>query len=176
MLSQRIITEIELMERYANDRADENWRFRTYVKHRLNLGDAALDTVVRDTADEVMEQVDCTTCGHCCRTLQIVVDDFDIGRIARRLGEKPEVVKRKYVRREKDGELVFNRQPCPFLEGNICTVYEDRPQACRDYPFLHETGFRQRMLMFLDNTFVCPIVFNTCESLKRRLPFRKRKR
>lgn len=175
-MSNRVITEIELIERYARDRADENWRFRTFVKHRLNLGDAALDTVVRDTADAVMEQIDCTACGHCCRTLQIVVDDFDIRRLAKRLGQKPEVVKRKYVTREKDGELVFNRQPCPFLDGNLCTVYEDRPQACRDYPFLHESGFRQRMLMFLDNTFVCPIVFNTCESLKRRLPFRKPKR
>jgi Fe-S-cluster containining protein len=105
-----------------------------------------------------------------------VVDDFDIGRLARRLGVKPEALKRKHVRRAEDGALVFNRQPCPFLEGNICTVYEDRPQACRDYPFLHESGFRQRMLMVLDNTFICPIVFNTTERLKRRLPFRKPKR
>lgn len=175
-MSHEIITEIELMERYARDRADENWRFRTFVKRRLNLGDAALDTLVRDTADDVMEQIDCTVCGHCCRTLQIVVDDFDIGRLARRLNVPPAAVMRRYVKREKDGDLVFNRQPCPFLSGNLCTVYEDRPQACRDYPFLHEPNFRQRMLMFLDNTLVCPIVFNTCESLKRRLPFRKRKR
>ena len=175
-MSGKIITEIELIERYARDRADENWRFRSFVRYRLNLGDAALDTIVRDTADEVMEQIDCTDCGHCCRALQIVVDDFDIARLAKRLKMKPAELKRKYVKRAEDGVLIFNRQPCPFLQGNLCTVYEARPQACRDFPSLHESGFRQGMLAFLDNTFVCPIVFNTCERMKRRLAFRPRRR
>lgn len=175
-MNGKIITEIELIERYARDRADENWRFRSFVKHRLSMGDAALDTVVRDTADDVMEQIDCTECGHCCRVLQIVVDDFDISRLAKRLGKPAAAVKKRYTKRAEDGETVFASSPCPFLVGNVCSVYEDRPQACRDYPFLHESHFRQRMLMFLDNTFLCPIVFNTCERLKRRLSFRKPKR
>ena len=169
-MSGKVITSIELIERYARDRADENWRFRSFVKHRLNFGDAALDSVVRETADDVMEEIDCTACGHCCRTLQIVVDDFDIGRLATRLNVKPEELKRKHVGRTEDGELVFNRQPCPFLDGNLCSIYEVRPAVCADYPHLHR-NFRSRLWQAIDNAETCPIVYNVVERLKKTLGF-----
>ena len=65
--------------------------------------------------------------------------------------------------------------PCPFLKENVCSVYEDRPKACRDFPYLHEPGFRTRMITLIENTALCPIVYNTCEQLKTILPFRKPK-
>jgi hypothetical protein len=48
-------------------------------------------------------------------------------------------------------------------------VYEDRPQACRDFPYLHTKGFRGRSLTALANATMCPIVFNVWQRLKQRL-------
>lgn len=164
-----LITNLDLIRQYARRKEKENFRFRAFVKSELDMEEEDLDAAVRETADSVWSQVDCTTCGHCCRTLQIVVDNDDMARLAKRFGLPLPQFQRRYVRRQPDGERVFASTPCPFLKGNVCTVYEDRPRACRDFPYLHEKGFRQRMLMMIENTELCPIVYNTLERLKKRL-------
>src|ERR1051325_2237055 len=146
-VSDKLITSIELIERYARARAGENWRFRTFVKHRLDWKDEEVDRVAQATGAEVAAAIDCTACAHCCRTLQIVVDAADMARLASRLGISVKEFRRKYVGKSEFGEECLNRQPCPFLAGSLCSVYEDRPRACRDFPYLQESGFRQRMLM-----------------------------
>lgn len=167
-MSGRIITELELIQRYARDREDENWRFRSFLK-QLDMDDAGLDAVVGETTDEVWQQIDCRACAHCCRTMEIVVDELDIERLARRLKMQPALFRRKYVRKSRDGgEPCLASPPCPFLRGNDCSVYEDRPKACRDFPYLHEPGFRTRTMTMVENTALCPIVFNTWERLKQR--------
>jgi Fe-S-cluster containining protein len=175
MPDEKIITEIPLIQRYAAKREDENWRFRSFVKHRLRMEDEELDAVVKETTDAVWSKIDCTMCAHCCRTLQVVVDHEDAERLARRLGMKPAEFKRRYVKFDERQEGYLASTPCPFLKENICSVYEDRPKACRDFPYLHEPGFRTRMITFIENTATCPIVYNTCEQLKTRLDFRRPK-
>lgn len=176
MNPDRIIREIPLVQRYAAQKEDENWRFRTFVKHRLDMEDGDLDALVRATTDEVWGQFDCTQCGNCCRSLQVVVDRADIARLAARLNLTTSEFTRRYVKYDETGDGYFAAMPCPFLKDNLCTVYEDRPTACRDFPYLHQQSFRTRMMMLIQNTAVCPIVYNTCEELKSKLPFRRPKR
>ncbi|MEP6755308.1 MAG: YkgJ family cysteine cluster protein, partial [Chthonomonadales bacterium] len=71
----------------------------------------------------------------------------------------------------EDGEKYMIRTPCEFLSGNKCSVYESRPKACRDFPYLHNSQFRQRMLTAIDNTEICPIAYNVMEILKLELEF-----
>jgi uncharacterized protein len=61
--------------------------------------------------------------------------------------------------------------PCSFHEDNKCHVYEDRPQNCRDYPYLHKSGFSYRTMGMIERTFTCPIVFTVTEDLKEALGF-----
>src|SRR5579862_5599800 len=147
-MPDQIIREIPLIQRYARHNEADDLRFRTFLKVGLDLSNAELDAIVRETTDEVWKQIDCTTCAHCCRTLQIVVDSKDIRRLSARLGMTPLQFSRRYVQVAEDRTKHFASTPCPFLGAdNRCTVYEDRPQACRDFPYLHEKGFRQRTLM-----------------------------
>jgi Fe-S-cluster containining protein len=173
MSEEKLITEIPLIQRYAARREDENWRFRTYVKHRLKMEDDQLDAVVQETTDAVWSQIDCTRCAQCCRTLQVVVDHQDAARLAKRLNMSASEFKRRYMKFDEHKEGYFAASPCPFLKENACSVYEDRPKACRDFPYLHEPKFRTRMITFIENTALCPIVYNTCERLKTRLQFRR---
>jgi Fe-S-cluster containining protein len=175
MSDDRIIREIPLIEQYAAKKEDENWRFRTFVKHRLDMEDDELDALVQETTNAVWSRIDCTQCANCCRSLQVMVDGADIARLATRLKLTEQEFNRRYVEFDANGESYFASSPCPFLKDNVCSVYEDRPKACHDFPYLHEPGFRTRMIMMIENTALCPIVYNTCEQLKSKLSFRRPK-
>ncbi|MFZ4394680.1 MAG: YkgJ family cysteine cluster protein [Kiritimatiellia bacterium] len=69
----------------------------------------------------------------------------------------------------EDGDLTFNRRPCPFLSENRCRVYEHRPDTCRSYPHLQKKEFVFRLTQAVGNCSVCPIVFNVYERLKTEL-------
>ena len=168
-MSDQIIREITLIRRYSRHNEAEDVRFRTLIKTRLNLSNGELDAVVQETTDAVWSQIDCTTCANCCKTLQIELSHSDIDKLATRLQMPSREFTKRYITVLEDKARVFRTQPCPFLgEDNRCTVYEDRPQSCRGYPFLHKEDFRQRTLMYMENIEICPIIFNVWQRLKER--------
>lgn len=170
-----LIREIPLIQRYSRHNQAQDYRFRAFLKEHLPLSSVELDAIVSQTTDAVWNQIDCTSCAHCCRSLQVVVDNQDIRRLAARLGMTFQQFSRRYVQVTKDRTKCFAATPCAFLGAdNRCSVYEDRPQACRDFPYLHVDGFRSRTLMMVENTAVCPIVFNVWQALKQRFMPRRR--
>ncbi len=86
----------------------------------------------------------CTMCGKCCRNREdILLNPFDLYRLAKGLGIAPEEVVDKYcdvyignssrfpiVRLNSVG--VDKR--CPFLEGNCCSVHHVKPTVCALFP------------------------------------------
>jgi uncharacterized protein len=166
-----LITDIPLIERRARQNERQDVSFRAFLKGS-EMPDRKLDEIVHRTTDMVWKQIDCTTCGNCCRTLQVPVDDEDAARLAARLKVTKEQFLAEYVTPgdDPDTPFIFAASPCSFLgDGNRCTVYEDRPKACRDYPFLYRDDFRGRTFLTIGNLSVCPIVHNVWESLKGRL-------
>ena len=177
-MSQQIIREIPLIRRYTRHNEAEDTRFRAWLKTECSLSNPRLDEVVRVETDEVWRQIDCLKCANCCRTMKVVVDRDDIQRLSTRLGITVRMFRRCYVTApDPDGSLYLSSQPCPFLgDDNYCGVYDHRPQACRDFPYLHAEGFRRRTLMMLVNCETCPIVFNVWQALKQRLRPRRARR
>lgn len=174
-MPDQIIREIPLIKRYSRHNEAEDFRFRAYLKGDLDLSNAELDAVVRETTDAVWKQIDCTTCANCCRTMQIEVDNKDITRLAGRLKLTIPQFTKRYIAVAEDKTKHFTSTPCPFLgEDNLCTVYDDRPKACRDFPFLHGENFRSRTLGVIAHASDCPIVFNVWQALKTRFKRRKR--
>jgi Fe-S-cluster containining protein len=169
-----LIRDLPLIRRYARHNEAQDYRFRAYVKSGLNLSNTELDTVVHEATDTVWKDIDCTTCGNCCRTALISVDDKDIQRLATRLSLTIKQFAQRYVQTAPDRSKYFATVPCPFLgEDNYCSVYEDRPQSCRDFPYLYHKGFRQYSLTMAENVALCPIVFNVWQALKKRFPLPK---
>jgi Fe-S-cluster containining protein len=73
----------------------------------------------------------------------------------------------KYLRVDEDGDYVLKSSPCPFLgDDNYCSVYDDRPRACREYPHTDRKKMVQITELTLKNTIVCPAVFEMVERLK----------
>jgi len=99
----------------------------------------------------------CSKCpAYCCSYPQIPVTPKDERRLARGLGKSVEEVRRKVtkegleagtrVMRHKDDHVFLT--VCRFLDGEKrrCTIYEHRPDACREYPGTVRCGYYDFLL------------------------------
>ena len=168
----KLITDLETIACVTQRNDDKNLAFRSFIKGELDWSERKLDELVHEIVRSVTSEIDCTKCANCCRVLGIEVHSEEIKRLSQRLGVSEQEFQGSHVIRTDDGEKVFGERPCFFLRDRKCTVYEDRPRDCRDYPHLHKKGFRTRMLSVLHNAAICPIVFNVLEQLKERLKWR----
>jgi uncharacterized protein len=169
-----LIRDIKLITRYSRANFNEDLRFREHIISRLNLPAATVDSTVHKTTEAVWEQIDCVACANCCKTLAIVVDSQDIQRISARLRINPNEFKKRYCEVHADKTVTFKSSPCTFLaQDGRCTIYEDRPKACQDYPYLRDRGFAKRTITMVENCSCCPIVFNVWQLLKVSLGFKK---
>lgn len=129
----------------------------------------SLDDIVHELHDEAFEKIDCLQCANCCKTTSPIFYDRDIDRIAKRLRVRPSDFIAEYLHQDEEGDYVLNSAPCTFLDSdNYCTIYEDRPTACREYPHTDRKRFYQILDLTLKNTFVCPAAFEIVEKLKKR--------
>ncbi len=80
----------------------------------------------------------------CCANLNLVLTPYDILRLKKRLGLPSALFLDKHTTASIDGaygvpvvKLKMNEdenKQCPFVFPEGCSVYEDRPGACRVYP------------------------------------------
>jgi Fe-S-cluster containining protein len=168
-----LVTDPQEVERLAEELEDENWEFRNWIKRTFDFDDERLMSVVRELADEITAQIDCTQCANCCRETATELGQEEIERLAAALGMSVADLRETYLEYEEDrGGYWKLPAPCPLLDGNLCRVYEARPDSCREYPHLHN-DFRSASIARINNTFICPIVFNVVEEMKRALRWRR---
>ncbi len=80
----------------------------------------------------------------CCRELELALTPYDVLRLRARLGLSSEAFLERYALLEAGGDEILprvylgmvddGRGSCPFVTPAGCSVYEDRPGACRTYP------------------------------------------
>ena len=152
---------------------DENLRFRRFMKSRDHS-----DRILRRIAQEVEEQIDCTACANCCRVATAVVTERDAERLSRHLRISLGEFLAQYTEESEEEGRVLRRteeQGCVFLDGNTCTVYEARPDACQRFPHLVRGAgsIASRMWQFVDRATYCPIVYHSLEAFKQELRFHR---
>jgi uncharacterized protein len=157
--------DLNKIEIIAKEKEDENWIFRSFLK----FYDEEIDSIVHEMYHVVSSKVDCTNCGNCCKKIQPILDTDDITKLSKPLNINIVDFTDSFLKEDEDGNNVFKKQPCPFLENNKCTHYDSRPNACVSYPHLHKKGFVSRLFGVIDNYSICPIVFNVYELLKKEL-------
>ena len=101
----------------------------------------ARDTLERNLAPQKVEQGACHVgCSWCCRGLEVEVRLAEAARLAYRARRDPRLEVRvretakRVARLDAAGRLKAG-VPCAFLDeaSGACSVYEDRPLACRAY-------------------------------------------
>ncbi len=80
----------------------------------------------------------------CCRQLDLALTPYDVLRLKNRLKLHSGVFLEKYVIITWEEGQIFptcyltmvddGRESCVFVEKTGCSVYQDRPSACRSYP------------------------------------------
>lgn len=119
--------------------------------------------------NDVSALIDCTACANCCKVLNPAFTDNDIGIIAQHTGQSPESFSEKHLLyNETENYGVMKRRPCDFLKDNKCTIYNIRPESCREYPHLNRPNFIYRIRSTMNNYKMCPIVYNVVEQLKEK--------
>ncbi|MEP6846144.1 MAG: YkgJ family cysteine cluster protein [Panacibacter sp.] len=162
-----LLTDLAVISINAEKNDAENLRFRELLQQKDN--DETDEIVFRLNA-AIAPKIDCTQCGNCCRSLMINVEDADAARLAAQLQTDKESFYNRYVERSSQGSLaVMNTIPCHFLHENKCTVYEARPNECREFPDLHHPGFTKRLFALFMHYGRCPIIYNVVEALKEEM-------
>ena len=162
------------IKQLAIERDRDNWNFFRVLKHSPRFSEAKVDSVAEQAGKAAEREMDCTTCGECCRDISVPVIEEEIGRLAKRLGITAQEFRTRYVvYDESECEDFIEAHPCPFLADGKCSVYDDRPQACRDYPYIGGS-ISHRTYAIMDRLRTCPIVFEMIERLKMELGWRRR--
>jgi len=143
---------------------------QAFYKRLANRPPKNLDAVFHSTHEEVFEKTDCLSCANCCKTTSPIFYQRDIERAAKALKLKPGEFLQKYLEMDEEGDFVLKQAPCPFLDNeNYCSIYEDRPVACREYPHTNRKKMQQILTLTYRNTLVCPAVLKITEEIKKKL-------
>jgi Fe-S-cluster containining protein len=167
----QMITDLVQIRRLGEKKSGENLRFRRFMKSRDHS-----DRILRRIAEGIQDQIDCTQCANCCKTSTTAVSERDVERLARHLRIPRERFIAEYTTpNEEEGRILrrLDDGACVFLDGNLCSIYEARPDICQRYPHLvRGTGsIASRMWSFVDRASICPIVYNSLEAFKEELRF-----
>lgn len=130
---------------------------RLILEWKLDLGEPQLEIVelhanakVSDLLGAIQEATDdpnifkpqlkgqygiCAGCKtNCCRQHDITPDYLAVRRIAESKGLSLSEFAKRYLDVSTEGVYPqFKKRPCPFLEQNLCSVYQQRALICRLY-------------------------------------------
>ncbi len=149
----------------SKKKSTENKKFLLRLKKKDSR---KVDDAFHQNHQEVFEEINCLDCANCCKTTSPIFYQNDIERLSKALRMKPGEFIDRYLQIDDDKDYVLKSSPCPFLgPENYCSVYEDRPKACREYPHTDRKKMIQIMDLTHKNTLVCPAVFEMVERLKK---------
>lgn len=158
----------EDLKKKAGQKRTENKKFFDRLKKNPPRD---LDQQFHALHDESFEKIDCLTCANCCKTTGPLFTQKDIERLSSHFRIRPAEFIARYLRVDEDNDYVLQSVPCPFLGAdNYCGVYEQRPNACREYPHTNQRKMHTIFKETLDNVAVCPAVFEIVEKLKNVYP------
>jgi uncharacterized protein len=117
-----------------------------------------LDSVFVENHNEVFHSFDCLTCANCCKTHSPIIEPDEIPNLRESMGISSSELFANYVEMDEDGDFVFKSQPCPLLNlaDNKCSIYEDRPRACREYPHTNMKEIKNHLDLLEKNIEICP--------------------
>ena len=151
----------------ALQKQKEHRKFLATLKKKAPIN---LDKIVQEVHTEVFREIDCTKCANCCKILGPLFTESDISRIAKHFRMRLPVFEDMYLRVDEDNDKVFKSMPCPFLgEDNLCSIYDIRPKACREFPHTDRKKIYQINHLTIQNTLICPAVYLFVEKLQERL-------
>ncbi len=160
--------DLDVIGTLASQKNAENDAFRQFLQSH---DEEEIDIVVRKLDSSISPQIDCTSCGNCCKSLMVNINETEANNLSDHLQITRENFDEQYIEKGSNGMMLLNAIPCHFLSDNKCSVYEYRFEGCKEFPALHLPGFKKRAFTTFMHYDRCPIIFNVVEQLKDELNF-----
>jgi uncharacterized protein len=164
----KLVTDIKTLKRLTKEKEEENWGFRSFLKSG-DIPSQKIDLIAHKIYDKIITQIDCKTCANCCKALDTFLIEKDIVELAGHLKMSPADFETQYVAKTEDGKQKLKKNPCFFLKGNLCSVFDARPTECRSFPNIQDKSLLPRLISLIHNCAVCPVVYNLYEELKKEI-------
>lgn len=132
-----------------------------------------INTIADEVDAAVWKEIDCLSCGNCCKKMSPTFTHDDIKRIARFLNMTEEAFREKWLYFDKkDGDWMNKKQPCQFLNvtDNKCSIYEVRPADCAGFPHLKKKKVTDYIHVHQQNVEYCPATFRMVELWMEKIP------
>jgi Fe-S-cluster containining protein len=151
-MTMNLEINLKKIAKTAIQKQKENTDFTTFLKAQNSK---KVDEIIHRLSDVVMPKIDCLECGNCCNNVRPIATFKEMSPFV-----EPENFEAcKYLK----------GFACKNLDGKACTIYLDRPNECREFPYMHRDKFVERTNELIQNYEICPIVFNVFEGLKKEL-------
>lgn len=148
----------------AVQEAEANARLSAKIK-TIPVGE--LDRIAAPLVEKHTAAIDCTRCGNCCKVQEPGVTKEEIETLAALHQQDIAAFRDDHIAYDAEGTAFLCTQPCIFLDGTICTIYDQRPGSCADFPGLHRPRLKWRWKQVMENYAICPIVYGVVEELKK---------
>ncbi|MGB7340976.1 MAG: YkgJ family cysteine cluster protein [Phototrophicaceae bacterium] len=162
-----LIIDLDTIKQLAAQKRDSFEVMLYQLQEDDDLSEDAIDALANTIAQPIIAAIDCKACGNCCRNLDVQLGEDDLERLATGINISLDSIRTLVnVQDHDDPDIVgiFQAQPCSFLDGNLCTVYEHRPTSCRDYPQF-TPDFRWMLGWMIEGAHLCPIIYNVLDRM-----------
>jgi uncharacterized protein len=114
------------------------------------------------------QEVDCLSCGNCCRSMTPTYTGEDIKRISAHLSLTPKQFKDKWLEKDDEGDWMNRSRPCQFFNTKDfkCSIYEVRPADCAGFPHLTKKKPTEYIHVYKQNVEYCPATQRWVEHLE----------
>ena len=162
--------KIEELENLANSKREENFKFRTFLKNHADPG--ALDEQFKQLHNKYFSIYDCSKCRNCCKQCYGLIPLDEIEKDANKLNLSVDEFKEKYLQSEIEDKCFKTKNyPCDFLQNNECILKECKPETCKSFPHTNKENRMGSLWGIIDNTEICPVVYEIIEELKKLYSF-----
>ena len=142
---------------------------RSFLTRLENKPSQGLHAMADHADKEVWQEIDCLSCGNCCKKMTPTFTPTDIKRISAHLEMTPLAFKEKWLRFDKkDGDWQNKKQPCQFfnMSDHKCSIYAVRPADCAGFPHLTKKRVTSYLHVHKQNIQYCPATFKWVEKMQ----------
>jgi hypothetical protein len=145
--------------------------FRSFLNKTEQNPPPGIDRLTPVVEKEVWAEIDCLSCANCCKRMTPTFTKQDIKRISAHFNESPEVFSKKWLKKDRNKDMVNKVEPCQFLNlaDNKCSIYEIRPADCSGFPHLSKRKWTEYAYVHKQNIDYCPATFRMVEKLIARV-------
>ncbi|MEO6548454.1 MAG: YkgJ family cysteine cluster protein [Ferruginibacter sp.] len=143
--------------------------FRSFLTKLEKNPPKELHTLMEQVDKEVWAEIDCLSCGNCCKQMTPTFSVKDIQRISAHFEITKTAFKEKWLKYDKKtGDWQNKTEPCQFLnqDNNKCSIYPIRPADCAGFPHLTKKKAVDYIHVHKQNIQYCPATYKMVEKMK----------